>query len=169
MVDLREHTTLRLRLEPLRSGHAEALFAALNDPAVSVFLDENPPESVDSLRRRLTRLETRSSPDGSEAWLNWAILVLDGPVIGYVQATIRGRTAEIAYVLQPARWGQGYAREATVALLQMLADDWNVERVTATVDQSNARSVSLLRRLGFAVVASDSEAGDACYELVLAS
>ncbi|HEY6137570.1 MAG TPA: GNAT family N-acetyltransferase [Thermoanaerobaculia bacterium] len=136
--------TARLVLEPLTVAHAPAMFALLSDPALYTYLDFPPPPSLEHLQRVYARLETRRSPDGTEEWLNW-IVVLDGAPIGFVQATIYpDRRANVAYVFGSAHWGHGYATEAVAAMLAQLDGC----KFFATVDERNARSIRLLERLG---------------------
>ena len=141
-----------LRLEPQTAQHATEMFAVLGDPAIYAHENE-PPASVEWLRERFSRLETRTSSDGREQWLNWVIRIPSSELIGYVQATIdpEGR-ANIAYVLSSAYWGQGHARLATEAMIAELASQYCVRDVFAVLKESNVRSVRLLERLGFAPV-----------------
>jgi len=145
--------TARLRLEPLARGHAEALFAPLADHALYAYIAEEPPPDLDALRARFVRWEARRSPDGREAWLNWAVRTqADARAIGYVQATVRDDgTADVAYVLGRAAWGQGYGREAVAAMLAHLTP--GVATFVATVDTRNRPSIALLEALGFTRVA----------------
>jgi RimJ/RimL family protein N-acetyltransferase len=144
--------TPRLRLEPLVVAHAEALYPVLSDPRQHEFLDQGAPASLDALRERHRRLESRRSADGAEHWLNWALLPRDGPAdaIGFVQATVcEGGNAWVAYQVAHALQGRGLATEATRAMVEHLAADWHVTRFMATVDRRHERSWRLLERLGF--------------------
>ncbi len=96
------------------------MFAVLSDPAIYAY-ENAPPRSAEWLRERYARLESRRSGDGTEQWLNWVVRLRDGVPIGYVQATVdaSGR-ALIAYEFGSAWWGQGYAREATQAMIDEL-------------------------------------------------
>jgi RimJ/RimL family protein N-acetyltransferase len=145
--------TQRLLLEPLVAAHAEPMFAVLGDPAIYRHLDYGPPPSVDHLRSVYQRLEQRRSPDGSEAWLNWAVSLLDGPCIGYVQATVTPGAAWAAYVLASAHWGRGYAREATGAMLRHVTQACAVRRWLAVVEGANRPSIALLEALRFRLAA----------------
>ena len=143
-------TTERLALEPLVVAHAPAMFAVLQDASVFAFTDGEPPSSVDVLATRYAKLETRTSPDRKEAWLNWIVVhPTDGP-IGYVQATVqeRGRVW-VAYVLASGWRGRGYATEAMRAMLAHLATTADVRVFMATVEVDNTASIRLLDRLGF--------------------
>lgn len=141
--------TTRLLLEPLTVAHAERMFLILSEPSLHSFLDSSLPESVDSLRERYAKLEARVSPDGSQRWLNWiVVLPREGP-IGFVQATVVGKTAWVAYLLGRAHWSHGYAAEGTSALLNHLASVYEISLFRATVELANSRSIALLESLGF--------------------
>src|SRR2546430_16551554 len=61
-----------LRLEPQTAAHAEEMFAVLSDPAIYEYEDD-PPPSLEWLRARFTKLESRRAADGQERWVNWGI------------------------------------------------------------------------------------------------
>jgi len=143
--------TERLEIEPLVAAHAAALFVALRDPRVYEFIPASPPAGAEQLEARYRMLETRSSPDGSEAWLNWAVRWRDGgEYVGRLEATVRSDgTALIAYELSPECWGKGVGSEAARWLLDELAAAHGVREVRAEVDTRNLASIRLLERLGF--------------------
>jgi ribosomal-protein-alanine N-acetyltransferase len=125
------------------------MFAVLSDPAIYEHENE-PPASVDWLRNRFERLESRSSPDGTQQWLNWVIRLPGGALAGYVQATVHGDAhAAIAYVLAGRHWGKGIASQAVQAMIGELGTRYGVRRLTAVLKASNVRSLRLLERLGF--------------------
>jgi RimJ/RimL family protein N-acetyltransferase len=142
-----------LVLEPQAAAHADEMFAVLSDPAIYEYENE-PPASVDWLRRRYARLESRASPDGAEQWLNWVVRLPSGEAAGYVQATVRddgtARAAHVAYELSSRFWRQGIGTAAVRAMLDALRDHYGVTRAVAVLKARNARSAALLARLGFA-------------------
>lgn len=146
---MRTLATARLTLEPQVTAHADAMFAVLSDPAIYTY-ENAPPASLAWLRERYARLESRTSPDGSERWLNWVLRTADGTAIGYVQATVRGDGADVAYEMGSAWWGRGLAHEAVAAMLGELAGTCGVRRFGAVAKRANVRSRALLARLGFA-------------------
>jgi len=147
---MRALRTARLLLTPQIAAHAASMFLVLSDPALYEYENE-PPASVEWLRDRFAKLESRRSADGNEQWLNW-ILCLDGSgeAIGYVQATVGpDATAAIAYVLGSRYWGQGLASEAVGAMMEELASGYGVRVFFAVFKEKNVRSRRLLERLGF--------------------
>lgn len=147
--------TDRLRLEPQRVLHAEAMFAVLCDPAI--YIHENaPPPSLQWLRERFARLETRRSGDGTEQWLNWVARLRGGPLIGYVQATVKvDGQALIAYELTSAHWHRGLGSEAVSAMIAELSARYSVHSLWAVFKRSNLRSQRLLAGLGFTAASAD--------------
>ncbi|MEP7207081.1 MAG: GNAT family N-acetyltransferase [Casimicrobiaceae bacterium] len=145
----------KLALEPQVAAHAEAMYPLLCDPLLYAF-EGVPPVSIDALRERFTRLESRCSQDGKELWVNWAVRLDTGEIAGYVQATVRtDGSALVAYVLGSRYWGRGIARRAVTAMLGELARSYGVVRVVAILKAANAPSLRLLDRLGFVPVGPD--------------
>ena len=138
-----------LTLEPQVAAHAEEMFAVLSDPAIYEYENE-PPPSLEWLRERFTKLETRRSADGREQWLNWVIRLPTSELVGYVQATVypTGRAA-IAYELSSKFWSRGLAYQALQAMIPALVEHYHVRSLTAVLKRENLRSLRLLGRLGF--------------------
>lgn len=150
-------STPRLSLEPQVVTHAQEMFVVLSDPAIYTY-ENAPPVSLDWLRERYRRLESRCSADGSERWLNWVMRLSDGAAIGYVQATLTadGR-AGIAYEMASEFWGRGLAQEAVRAMMAELnGEPYHVKELTAILKAGNVRSRRLLERLGFSLREPDS-------------
>jgi RimJ/RimL family protein N-acetyltransferase len=145
-----------LTLEPQVAAHAEAMFAVLSDPAI--YEHENaPPASLDTLRERYRKLETRRSRDGREQWLNWVVRLPDGELAGYVQATVYPdlRGCDIAYEFASRYWGRGLARTAVEAMIGELAAHYGVGALSAILKRGNERSRRFLERLGFALASPE--------------
>ena len=147
--------TERLRLEPLTPQHAPHLFHVLSDERIYTYIPEDPLPDPDALARRYQRLATRRSPSGTELWLNWAVQrKQEHDYIGTLQATVSAdQHATIAYLVNPAFWGYGYAQEACRRLLTLLFGVYHVQDVLAEVDTRNHASWILLERLGFRRIA----------------
>jgi [ribosomal protein S5]-alanine N-acetyltransferase len=156
---MRVITTPALTLEPQVAAHAGAMFAVLSDPAIYEYENE-PPASLEWLRERFTRLETRRSADRAELWLNWVILLPGAGPIGFVQATVHpdGR-ADIAYTLASPYWGRGLASTAVRTMIEELVGEYGVRSLSATLKRANHRSLRLLERLGFAEATPEMRVG----------
>ena len=143
--------TPRLRLEPQRPEHADALFAPLGDARLYEHIPQEPPPSLEALRERLTRLATRRSPSGDELWLNWVVRdAHHAALLGRVQATVRADApCYVAYEVFPDHWQRGIATEACRRMIEWLIDQLHIEHFTAEVDSLNTPSLRVLERLGF--------------------
>jgi RimJ/RimL family protein N-acetyltransferase len=141
----------RVTLEPLVAAHADDLFVQLSDAEVLKFIDNVPPPTVAGLRERYRKLQSRRSPDGSEEWLNWAVMI-DGRAIGFVEATVRDDARiSIAYGFGRAYWSQGYGTESVRLVIEHLASHVAGAVFEATVDERNIASRRLLERLGLVI------------------
>ena len=155
-------------LEPQLASHAAELYAVLSDPALYAFIDGKEPANEAALRQRLARLESRTSPDGTEHWLNWIVRTVAGELVGYVQATVTpDHAAEIAYVFGRAHWRRGYATAACRAMIAELGETYGVTRLTATLDPANAASLALVAKLGLGLAWEDKSAQEVGYVLDL--
>lgn len=144
--------TRRLLVEPLMEAHAVAVFPSIGDERLYRFIPQEPPQTVEALGARYARLSARRSPDGREAWLNWAMRLRDGPpaYVGLLEATVAtDRTAHVAYTVFVPHQRRGYAAEGVGRVLTHLFDDYRVTVVAAEVDTRNAASIALLERLRF--------------------
>lgn len=143
--------TPALTLEPQVAAHTEEMFGVLSDPAIYEYENVAPP-SLEWLRTRYIKLESRRSADGREQWLNWVIRLQGSALIGYVQATVRADgSAMIAYELASAYWGRGLARQAVVAMIAELCGRYQTRELWAVLKRDNHRSMRLLERLGFSM------------------
>jgi ribosomal-protein-alanine N-acetyltransferase len=151
MSDLAMISTGRLVLQPLVKAHAQPLFAGLREPRLYDFIPREPPKSPTEVEARFARLERRRSPEGNEAWLNWAAWCpAVAAHVGLFEATARsdGR-AWIAYFVFAPYQRQGYGREAVGAVVEHLFSAHGVETVHAEIDTRNAASIRLVEELGF--------------------
>jgi RimJ/RimL family protein N-acetyltransferase len=151
-------TTPRLRLTLLLEGDADELFPVLDDPEVHRYIGGFP-LSREALAAQLARWQLRASPDGTQVWLNWLVRVAaTGAPIGYVQATLAGGCALIAYVIGTAHSGNGYATEASAAMCDALRADYRAQTIVAHIHPDNAASQRVARRLGLSPTgASDGD------------
>jgi len=139
----------RCILEPQVEGHATEMFAVLSDQAIYEF-ERVPPPSVEKLAAGYRRLESRISPDGRERWLNWVVRLPNQELAGYVQATVLESGASlIAYEFASKHWRQGVGSASVNAMLDELAQSYDVSMFVAVLKKANYRSMCLLRSLGF--------------------
>jgi RimJ/RimL family protein N-acetyltransferase len=142
----------RLDLEPLRIDHAPEAARLFDDEGLHRYTG-GVPATEEELRRRYGRQAEGSSPDGSEAWLNWMLRHRGtGQLLGTVQATVRRDgdgtpVAELAWVVASAQQGKGYGREAAAAMTAWLQGQ-GVLRFTAHIHPEHRASMAVGRALG---------------------
>jgi RimJ/RimL family protein N-acetyltransferase len=146
-VDLEDITSERAVLVALRASDADELAGLLEEPYLRESLGA---EDVRDLRARFGAWESRRSPDDAELWLNWVVRErLDQRALGWVQATVRGDAASVAYALLPSERGAGVASDAVRALVRWLHDRLGVRTVTAEIDDANVASARVAVAAGF--------------------
>jgi RimJ/RimL family protein N-acetyltransferase len=134
-------------LIPLVSADADDLVGLLDEPQLREWLSV---DDIGALRARFAAWESRRSPDGAETWLNWVVRERsDGRALGWVQATVSGEEASVAYALLPAERGAGVASDALRALTRWLHDRMGVTTLTAEIDDANAASARVAVAAGF--------------------
>ncbi|MEU1125694.1 GNAT family N-acetyltransferase [Streptomyces sp. NPDC005899] len=142
-------STTRLDACPLDPVHADEMARVLADPALYTYTG-GAPEDTDTLRARYER-QAAGSPDPGELWWNWVLRVRgDGCLAGYVQATVRGGTAEAAWVVGAGRQGRGYGKEAARGLVTHLLGTAGVRTVLAHIHPAHAASAAVARAAGLA-------------------
>lgn len=77
---------------------------------------------------------------GEEVWHNWIIRPKDTrEAVGFVQATVTGDSADVAWVVGVEWQGSGYGSEAASAMCEWLAAQ-GVEKVTAHIHPGHVAS-----------------------------
>jgi len=153
--------TERLLLAPMVEADSEALFELLKNPAVHDFTGSKPPGSADDVKAKIRRRESRRSPAGDELWLNWTLrLKSDQAVVGYVQAGVRARGADLAWVIGVPFQRQGFASEASQRVLHWLCDDLCVNELRANIHPNHIASTRVARRLGFSRSGETTDDGE---------
>lgn len=146
--------TPRLLLEPLLPAHVSRLYEQLQDERLYEFIPQDPPASLKALEDRYEVLASRRSPDGREAWLNWAVREISGDYAGTLEATVHENLkATIAYMVFVPHQRRGLAAEACGRLLEHLFEAYGVGVVAAEIDTRNLASIALVESLGFGRVA----------------
>lgn len=150
----------RLRIEPLSPAHAAQLFPLLQDARIYTFLPQDPPSSLAQLAERYRRLETGAPVSSGQEWFNWVAYVrATGVPVATLQATVYpDRRASLAYIGFPSSWGKGLVTEGVAWMIEHLASGRDVSLFEAFIDTRNQRSIDLVRRLGFTLRSTISNA-----------
>ena len=136
-----------LVLHPVHGSDAPALALLLDDPALHVHTG-GVPRPLNALRAWFTALETRVSPDKTELWLTWVVLTEEQPC-GYVQATVRGNEAELAWVIGTAFQNRGRASTSIRLVVDWTTSVLQVDDFCAAIGPSNTASQRVAEKTGF--------------------
>jgi RimJ/RimL family protein N-acetyltransferase len=138
--------TERLLLTPLRVADAIEMVEVLADPELYRFTGDSPP-SIEELEHRYRAQVVGSSRKG-EVWHNWILRLAESQIaIGFVQATVIGGSAELAWVVGVPWQGQGFATEAAGAMRQWLADHGTTQ-ITAHIHPEHKVSGRVATAIG---------------------
>ena len=150
MADFR-HETERLVLRDWRDGDADAFFAGTNTPGVMRWLGGV--LDADGQAAQVERVRACREANGFCFWI--VERKADGEVLGFCGLKIADAPGssvagmvEIGWRLRESAWGQGYAREAASAALDLGFNRFKADEIVALTVEGNAPSWGLMKRLG---------------------
>lgn len=139
-------TTVRLHIRrPLRDD-ADALFDMNQNSDVIRFLHWHDCPSRGQYYRNFSHYR--------EKWITgkeyfWVIESrTNGNILGYLSSRRTRDTADMGFVIEQRRWGQGYATEAATELVCQLSRLRGIERIVAYCDARNVASAAVLKKAG---------------------
>lgn len=142
-------------LAPLVAEDAHELAPLLADPELHRFIGGAPLAPAELLRR-YERLQAGAPAGSRQTWLNWVIRRrADGQALGTAQATVSGRTAEIAWVVARRWQRRGYAGTAASALVELLGDQHGL-RVVANIHPAHIASQRVAARAGLRLTTEET-------------
>lgn len=143
--------TARLRLDRLVAADAPALFAYRGDDAVARYQGWKPADLAAA--QAFIADQSLLAFGTADSWCQLAIRdKVTGELLGDFGVHFPASTGdpiEFGLSLRPERQGQGFAREAMAAVLDLAFGDWAYRRAVGSVDPRNVSSMALLRSLGF--------------------
>ena len=142
--------TARLRLRPVTSADADALFSMHSSAHVLRYWDA--PPWTDRARADRFLADCRLMEEEGSGARPVLERIADGAFLGWCSLTRWNpgfRSAAMGYCLTADAWGHGYATEAAGSLLQWAFETLDLNRVQAETDTRNAASARVLEKLGF--------------------
>ena len=131
-------------LHPLRVEDAEEMVHVLASPSLYTVTGGCPP-TLDGLRARYAA-QVRGSGRDDEEWRNW-IVRGDGVAVGFVQATMTGGTATLAWLIGEPWQGRGLASAAVADMCDQLWGE-GIQRFEAWIAPGHAPSERVASRAG---------------------
>jgi RimJ/RimL family protein N-acetyltransferase len=153
--------TPRLRATPVSSEDAAFFRRLWSDEQVARTLGMRDAAAADNaVIEAIAHWQTH----GFGRWMLW----LDDVAVGTVKIAycefIGTPEVELGYAILPEFWGRGYATEGARGALDYARDHTDLTKLIALTLPDNARSIAVLRRLGF-LYAEDVELPDGAFAL----
>ena len=142
-------TTPRLRLRELTYEDGAFVMELVNDPDWLRFVGDRNVHSLEGARGYVDRVRSGYATNGFGMWL--VEPVAGGAALG-IAGLVRRDTHEhpdLGFAFLPAARGQGSAREAVEAVLELARVRHGFARELAITDPENAASQRVLERVGF--------------------
>ena len=142
--------TARLTLCRFTADDAEFIHALLNEPSFLRFIGDRGVRTVEDAGRYIA-----DGPVASYAQHGFGLYLVrltdDGTAIGICGLLKRDylEDVDLGFAFLPAHWGNGYAREAARAVMDLAREEFALSRIVAIVSPDNAASIGVLEALGF--------------------
>lgn len=154
--------TDRLLLRPLSLNDARDVLEYQSNPDVVRFTPW-PVRDIDAVIAGLEKLislhKDELQVDGDSSFFAWELLD-ENKVIGQSNLTLASvtqGTAEIGWATSHKYQGQGFAFEATSALIKYTFETTPTTRILAKIDSRNFQSIKLARKLGMEATGTSPE------------
>ena len=141
-----ELRTERLRLRPFRAGDVDDTLAYRDDREFARFLPHIPQPFTREDAEKHVALNLSEPWDQSPTFA----VVLHNTVIGTVNLELDAdkRSAMLGYAIGRVWWRQGFATEAARAVMTWGIEVFGLQRIWASTDARNVRSLRVLQKLG---------------------
>ncbi|UBV43225.1 GNAT family N-acetyltransferase [Deinococcus taeanensis] len=136
--------TPHLILRPLTPADLAAVITYRNDPDVARYQAWPLPATQANAAGLVT-----DAPLGAPGWVQRAVTLHDGTLLGDVALNTRGPQGELGVTLARHAQGRGYAQEALRAVISYAVHRLGLHRLHASIDPRNTPVTALLTRLGF--------------------
>lgn len=142
--------TERLVLKKMEVSDSSSLFKIWSDSEVTRFMNIN---SLTDESQAIDIIEMLDDLYREDKAIRYSIIQSDSNQIigscGYNSLDFENFKAEIGYDLGKEYWGNGFASEAILALLDYAFNTLNLNRIEAKVEPENCKSIRLLEKLHF--------------------
>lgn len=142
--------TERLLLRPIHRNDASAVFAYRSDKLTNQYqgwIPETFEDVIDFIQNKVCSLMNRPG-----TWFQLVIVNKESGIIGDIGIHFtdeESKQVELGCTIAKKYQGHGYATEAMSAVINLLFNELNKHRITASIDPRNTDSIKLIERLGF--------------------
>ncbi|KAA0549979.1 GNAT family N-acetyltransferase [Bacillus sp. BGMRC 2118] len=140
--------TKRLELHTLTLKHAHEVYLHFSNPDVTRFMDIEHCKHIEEAKEMINyHLNDSGCRYGMFTKESTEMIGTLG--FHYIRTEHDFIVAEVGFDLAPKYWGNGYMTEAMDELLQLGFLKLQFDRIDATVEPENDRSIKLMENLGF--------------------
>jgi ribosomal-protein-alanine N-acetyltransferase len=160
--------TERLRLRPVSADDLEHFVALYGDPDVMRFIGTRGALSREVTQERLAFMVNHWRQHGFGMWT--LLRKADGAFVGRcgLRYLEESPEVELGYTLAKPFWGQGFATEASRAVVRYAFEVLKLDRLVAIADPANTASVNVMKKLGMAFEGMGQFYGTTCVLYALA-
>ena len=159
----------RLQFDLMGQADAHLFFELDQDPAVMRFINGGRASSMEEVQTHLLpRLKRYTNPD--KGWGLWKVSTLNTELacpssyLGWILVRPMDffsdapnfNDLEIGWRFKQISWGKGYAAEAAKAIMTMLAQQADVNYLSAVADEDNLASINIMKKLGMQFIKRDN-------------
>ncbi|WP_167959308.1 GNAT family N-acetyltransferase [Anaerosporobacter faecicola] len=158
--------TKRLIIRELTIEDIKAMYKIYQDPKVHEFIDDIDDYLEEEIEKHKAYIKNVYSFFGYGLW---GVFMKDSNELigrcGIQNRSIDNKTEiELGYLLDINHWGMGYALECTKAVLSYAFEYLGIQRIVASIDKMNARSLHVAKKLG---MQPEKEIMDRCRACIL--
>ena len=153
----------RLSFEPITEQDAELLFELDQDPEVMKYINGGQVTTMQEVHDVfIPRLQKYQNLE--KGWGLWKVTIKDEQrYIGWILVRPmdffgdkpQWHDIEVGWRLKREAWGKGYATEAAKAVCDALAQQDEVEKISAVAVEDNLASIGIMQKLGMQYIKTD--------------
>ncbi len=144
--------TERLILRPLTIDDIDAVGKLLMDIENTKLMVYMPKKNLEEVKKFLNDIEYELNKE-KPSYYELAV-VLNGSLVGVVSVYFDEafECGEVGWIVDKLYWGNGYAYEASKAMIEMCLKGINVRKFIAHCDSENKASIRVMEKLGMHLV-----------------
>ncbi|MEH7107476.1 GNAT family N-acetyltransferase [Bacillus sp. JJ1764] len=147
---IKELNTERLFLRKMKTSDAASLYKIWSDPEVTKYMNINSFTDKSQAKDMIDLLDKLSQENKA---VRYSIIEKKTNKIigscGYNSLDFINSKVEIGYDISKSYWGNGYAPEAILSLVDYAFNSLNINRIEAKVEPENINSIKVLQKLNF--------------------
>lgn len=141
--------TDRLILRKISTIDFLDMYEYASNPEVTRYLLWSPHPDIESTKSYLDGVQKEYKKGNFH---DWAIVYRENQkmigTVGFTRVDFNNRTGEVGYVLNPAYWGRGIAKEAVREVISYAFMNLSLERVEARYMEGNTASLAVMKACG---------------------